>query len=142
MMKTFLLATVAVVCLGQSASGPAKTRYRTLVEVAKAHVKEVDVQKFRALREAHPELVLIDVRETEEWLKGRAAGALHISKGTLEHDIEAAVPQVDRFIVLYCHSGARSALAAENLDRMGYINVYSLDGGLTAYEAAGLVMEK
>jgi rhodanese-related sulfurtransferase len=143
LMKTLLLATLAFACWGQSAApAPSNTGYRALVEEAKAHVKQVDLQKFRELRQARAELVLIDVRETEEWVKGHAAGALHISKGMLEHDIEAAVPQKDKFIVLYCHSGARSALAAENLDRMGYSNVYSLDGGLTAYEAAGLAIEK
>jgi rhodanese-related sulfurtransferase len=140
-MKTLLFAAVAAVCFGQSA-GPGNTGYRTLVQEAKAHIKQVDLQRFRELRQAHPELVLIDVRETEEWINGHAAGALHISKGMLEHDIEAAVPQKDKFIVLYCHSGARSALAAENLERMGYSNVYSLDGGLTAYQAAGLGVEK
>ena len=71
--------------------------------------------------------MFIDVRESEEWAKGHAAGALHISRGMIEHDIEAKVANKQALIVVYCHSGARSALAAENLMRMGS-NVYSLDG--------------
>lgn len=143
-MKTLLLANaVALVCLGQSAtSAPPNAGYRALVQEAKAHVKEVDIPKFRELRQAHPELVLIDVRESEEWANGHIAAAVHISKGLLERDIEAAAPRKDGVIVLYCHSGARSALAAENLKRMGYSNVYSLDGGVTAYQAAGFTLEK
>ena len=143
-MKTLLLVTAgALVCRGQSAPPvEADAGYRALVQEAKAHVKQVDGQKFRELRQTHPELVLIDVREGEEWATGHAAAAVHISKGLLEKNIEAAVPQKDAFIVLYCHSGARSSLAGENLMRMGYSNVYSLDGGLAAYEAAGFPVEK
>ena len=143
-MKTILLVTAAALaCLGQSAPPVvADAGYRALVQEAKAHVKQVDGQKFRELRQAHPELALIDVREDEEWDNGHAAAAVHISKGLIEKNIEAAVPQKDRFIVLYCHSGARSSLAGENLMRMGYSNVYSLDGGLAAYQAAGFLVKK
>lgn len=143
MIKTLLLAAASTLaCLGQSAPPAPGDAYRALVEEAKAHVKQVDGQKFRELRQAHPDLVLIDVREGEEWAKGHAASAVHISKGLLEKNIEATVPQKKAFIVLYCHSGARSSLAGENLMRMGYSNVYSLDGGLAAYQAAGFPMEK
>ena len=143
-MKAILFAAaLAGMCLGSPQSQPvADSEYRAIVQDAKAHVKQVDIEKFRALREAHPEVVFIDVRESEEWTKGHAAGALHISKGMIEHDIEAKVTDKQAVIVLYCHSGARSALAAENLMRMGYSNVYSLDGGFTAYQAAGLAVEK
>ena len=143
-MKAVLFAaTLAGMCLGSPQSQPvADSAYRAIVQDAKAHVKQVDTEKFRALRVAHPDLVFIDVRESEEWAKGHAVGALHISKGMIEHDIEAKVTNKEAVIVLYCHSGARSALAAENLMRMGYSNVYSLDGGFTAYQAAGLPVEK
>jgi rhodanese-related sulfurtransferase len=142
-MKVFLLCAIAVAaCSAQTPAPVANPAYRAIVQEAQAHVKRVDVQQYRALREAHPDLMLVDVRETEEWAKGRAAGAIHISKGLIEHDIEAKAANKDVTIVLYCHSGARSALAAENLQRMGYRNVYSLDGGLTAYQAAGLPMDK
>jgi len=143
-MKLFVIAAIAsAVCVAQppaeKASGAA---YRAIVQEAQAHVKRVDVQQFQTLRQAHPDFVFIDVRESEEWVKGHAAKALHISRGMLEKEIEGKVPAKDTTIVLYCHSGARSALAAESLVRMGYRNAYSLDGGLTAYEAAGLPMEK
>jgi len=143
-MKAILFAAaLAGMCLGSLQSQPvAAPAYHALVQDAKAHVKEVDIQKFRALREAHPDLVFIDVRESEEWARGHAAGAQHISKGMIEHDIEGKVTNKEAVIVVYCHSGAPSALAAENLMRMGYSNVYSLDGGFTAYQAAGLPVEK
>ena len=105
-------------------------------------MKRVNVQEYRALRAAHPDILLVDVRETEEWAKSHAAGAVHISKGLIEHDIETKAPNKEATIVLYCHSGARSALAAESLMKMGYANVYSLDDGLTAYVASGLPTEK
>ena len=143
-MKAVLFAaTLAWMCQGSPQSQPvADSAYHAIVQDAKAHVKQVDIEKFRALRVAHPDFVFIDVRESEEWAKGHAAGALHISKGMIEHDIEAKVTNKGAVIVLYWHSGARSALAAENLMRMGYSNVYSLDGGFTAYQAAGLPVEK
>ncbi len=142
-MKIILLTAIAAMsCFGQSASKSANPAYTALVKEAQAHVKRVDIAQYKTLRAAHPELYLIDVRETEEWDKGHAAGAIHLSKGTIERNIEEKVSKKDATVVLYCHSGARSALAAENLMRMGYTNVYSLDGGMTAYEAAGLPMEK
>ena len=141
-MKVLLLgATVTLAVFAQAPVPAASPAYRAVVKDAQSHVKRVDVLQFRALRSAHPNLVLIDVREADEWSKGHATGALHITKGMIEHDIEAKVPQMGATIVLYCHSGSRSALAAENLQRMGYTNVYSLDGGLTAYQAAGLPVE-
>ena len=144
-MKSLVLgAVLAAACFGQSPAPEkvANPAYRALVQAAQAHIKRLDIQRFRAFREAHPGVFLIDVRETEEWAKGRADGAIHISKVMIEHDIEATVADKNAAIVLYCHSGARSALAAENLMKMGYSNVYSLDGGITAYEAAGLATEK
>ena len=143
-MKTLLFPLLlATSCLAQQP--PAKSAnpaFQALVREARAHIKHVDIHQFRALRETHPDLLVIDVRETEEWAKGRASGAIHISKGLIERDVEAKVPDKAATVVLYCHSGARSALAAENLMRMGYSNVYSLDGGFTAYEAAGLRVDK
>lgn len=143
-MKAVLIAAaLAGMCLAAPQPPEVeKPAYEALVQEAKSHIKRVDIKKFRALRESTPDLILIDVREGEEWANGHAAGAVHISKGLLEHDIEARVANRDAVIVLYCHSGARSALAAENLMRMGYTNVYSLDGGLTAYQAAGLPLGK
>lgn len=140
----FLLftAVLAVSCLAQPPAPAPNAAYRAIVKEAQEHVKRVDTQRFRELLAAHPDLTLVDVRETEEWTAGHAAGAVHISKGLIEHDIEARFPDKGAFLVLYCHSGSRSALAAESLTRMGYANVYSLDGGLAAYQAAGLPAAK
>src|SRR5216683_2521547 len=86
--------------------------------------------------------VLIDVREDSEWAAGHAAGAVHIGKGVIERDIESKVSQKDAKLVLYCGGGSRSALAADALMKMGYSNVFSLAGGLGAYKAAALPLEK
>jgi rhodanese-related sulfurtransferase len=128
-------------CSAQEPAKPANPAFRALVSQADAHIRHVDAKELGRLIAAHAEYVLIDVRETEEWTTGHAASALHISRGVLEGRIEAAVPDKDKRIILYCAGGARSALAAESLQRMGYLNVYSLDGGMAACKAAGLPME-
>ncbi|MBL8221269.1 MAG: sulfurtransferase [Bryobacterales bacterium] len=88
------------------------------------------------------EVVLIDTREESEWAAGHAAGAVHLSKGIIERDIERTVPEPGRRMVLYCGGGYRSALAADNLQKMGYTNVYSLAGGWRAWTEAGMQVEK
>ena len=87
-------------------------------------------------------LRLVDVREDNEWAKGRIKGAVHLGKGVIERDIEQAIPDKQAEIVLYCGGGFRSALAAENLQRMGYSNVWSMDGGWREWVAAGGETEK
>jgi rhodanese-related sulfurtransferase len=87
-------------------------------------------------------LLLIDVREDTEWQAGHAASAIHIGRGTLESGIERAAPDKAQRVVLYCRSGSRSALAADTLQKMGYSNVFSLAGGFTGYQAAGLPSQK
>lgn len=99
---------------------------------SKARVREVSAAQTIAQRAADGSLVLIDVREDREWNLGHAAGAVHMSRGTLESKIDAAVPR-DATIVLYCASGNRSALAAESLSAMGYTNVASLSGGFRGW---------
>jgi rhodanese-related sulfurtransferase len=124
--------------------GPAKATnpgFRALVSEANAHIRHVDTKELGSLIADHADYVLIDVRETEEWTNGHAAGAQHISRGVLEARIEAAVPAKDKRVILYCASGNRSALGAESLQRMGYTNVWSLDGGMAAYKAAGLPLD-
>ena len=86
--------------------------------------------------------VLIDVREDREWAEGHAAGAIHLSKGVIERDIESEIPDKSTTMVLYCGGGYRSALAADELQKMGYTNVISLDGGWRAWNQAGLPVEK
>lgn len=99
---------------------------------SKSRVREVSAAQTIAQRAAGDALVLIDVREDREWNLGHAAGAVHMSRGTLESKIDAAVPR-DATIVLYCASGNRSALAAESLGAMGYTNVASLSGGFRGW---------
>src|SRR5262245_44990293 len=109
-----------------------------LVEDAKGRIREVtidDVERMRAGREAFE---LIDVREEEEFRSGHVPGARHLCKGILERDIEGAVLDRDAQLVLYCGGGFRSALAADNLQKMGYTRVASMDGGWRAWTAAGL----
>ena len=109
---------------------------------AKTRVKEVDADQLKKMQSSSEKFLLIDVREDSEWAAGHAAGATHLGKGVIERDIESKVPQKDAKIVLYCGGGSRSALAADALMKMGYSNVFSLAGGMTAYKSAGLPTEK
>ncbi len=109
----------------------------SLVDDAKARVKEVAVDETLARLEENPDAVLIDVREDSEWAAGHATGAKHIGKGIIERDIESLVPDHFTEIILYCGGGFRSALAGDALQKMGYTNVYSMAGGWRAWIAAG-----
>jgi rhodanese-related sulfurtransferase len=113
-----------------------------LVNEAKSRIKEIDIEGLKRLKQSGERFRLIDVREESEWAAGHAAGAEHISKGVIERDIETKVPDKNEKLVLYCGGGFRSALAADALQRMGYTNVYSLDGGWRAYVESGLPVEK
>ena len=113
------------------------SRFLNLTAEALKTVKEVSVAEVRALLAEDPHaLCLIDVREESEWARGHAAEAVHLGKGVIERDIEKIVPNIDTPLVLYCGGGYRSALAAENLQRMGYRNVRSLAGGWSAWCAS------
>lgn len=126
-------------------SGQAKThneRFVALVNDAKSRVQEMDIDQYRRLRESGDAHLLVDVREESEWAAGHAGGATHIGKGIIERDIESKVPDRNTKLVLYCGGGYRSALAADNLQRMGYTDVYSLAGGWRSWTGAGLPVEK
>lgn len=112
--------------------------FLALTAEAKAHVKEISISEYRALPSDY---LLIDVREDNEWTAGHAKGATHLSRGIIERDIETSVPAKETKIVLYCGGGYRSALAAESLGKMGYVNVWSLDGGWRAWNQAELPVE-
>lgn len=103
-----------------------------LIADAKSRIKEVTPGETIAMRASDPAVVLVDVREDREWNLGHAAGAVHMSRGTLESKIEQAVPRAVR-VVLYCASGNRSALAAESLMQMGYGDVASMSGGFRGW---------
>ena len=112
-----------------------------LVNDAKSRVKQIDLDGYRKLRAAGEAHVLVDTREESEWAAGHVAGAIHLSKGIVERDIEARVPDHAATLVLYCGGGFRSALAADNLQKMGYTNAISLDGGWRALKDSGLPIE-
>lgn len=112
-----------------------------IVQDAKSRVKECTVADVKRRREAGERFTLVDVREEGEYAAGHAAGAVHIGKGVIERDIEAKVPDPATPLVLYCGGGFRSALAADALQKMGYTNVVSMDGGWRAWTEAGLPVE-
>jgi len=114
--------------------------FLALVNDAKSRIKQIDIDEYKKMpRENH---ILIDIREDREWDAGHASGAYHLSKGVIERDIETEIPDKSTTLVLYCGGGFRSALSADELQKMGYTNVISLDGGWRAWNAAGLPVEK
>jgi rhodanese-related sulfurtransferase len=113
-----------------------------IVDDAKSRIGQIDIDQYKRMREAGEEHVLVDTREESEWAAGHAAGAIHLSKGIIERDIEAKIPDHNATIVLYCGGGYRSALVADNLQKMGYKNPISLDGGWRAYKDSGLAVEQ
>jgi rhodanese-related sulfurtransferase len=116
--------------------------FLALVNDAKSRIREMDLDGYKALAASGAEHILIDTREESEWAAGHAVGAIHLSKGIIERDIEGKVLEKSSTLVLYCGGGFRSALAADNLRRMGYENAISLDGGWKAWVAAGMPVEK
>ncbi len=106
-----------------------------LVQEAKTRIKEYSVDQIRQRQEQGDSFQLVDVREESEWQAGHVAGAVHLGKGILERDIETRIPDLNADIVLYCGGGFRSALAADALQKMGYTNVSSMDGGMRGWRA-------
>ena len=109
-----------------------------VVAETRPRVRETDVPGVRARIERGESFHLVDVREDSEWERGHLPGAIHIGRGVIERDIEKLIPDPDADIVLYCGGGYRSVLAAESLQRMGYRNVTSMDGGFRGWTEAGL----
>jgi rhodanese-related sulfurtransferase len=105
-------------------------RFLKIVDDAKSRVRETDVDTVKKRLDSGDKVRLVDVREESEFAKDHLPGAIHLGKGVIERDIEARVPDVDAEIILYCGGGYRSALAADNLQKMGYTNVISMDGGI------------
>jgi rhodanese-related sulfurtransferase len=100
-----------------------------LVNDAKRRIKQTIPEEVKVRLDKGEKLLLVDTREDNEWNKGHIKGAVHLGKGIIERDIEVKVPDKDQEIILYCGGGFRSALSAENLQKMGYKNVVSMDGG-------------
>jgi rhodanese-related sulfurtransferase len=115
--------------------------FLALVNDARARVKETDVEGYLAVKTAGEPHVLIDVREESEFAAGRLPGSIHLGKGIIERDILAKVPDKNAHVILYCGGGFRSVLAAENLQKMGYTRVVSMDGGWRAWKQGGHEIE-
>lgn len=117
-------------------------RFVTLVDDAKTRIEEITPDQIKEKQDSNTDFVLLDVREQDEWQQSHIAGASYLGKGVLERDIEQEYPNTDKEIVLYCGGGYRSALAADNLQKMGYRNVKSLAGGFRSWIEAGYPIEK
>ena len=112
-----------------------------VVNDAKTRVRENTPEDVKRKRESGDRFHFVDVREDDEWRKGHAAGAIHLGKGIIERDIEKAIPDNNAEIVLYCGGGFRSALAADALQKMGYTNVISMNGGWKRWRELGYPIE-
>ena len=119
----------------------AHARFEKLVAEAKKNITEISPQDA-ATRSKSGEAVIVDVRDKDEWDEEHIPGATHMSRGTIELDIEEKVPDPNAMIICHCGGGGRSALAAETLQKMGYKNVHSMAGGFKAWKTAGLPTTK
>jgi rhodanese-related sulfurtransferase len=117
-------------------------RFLKIVDDAKTRVRETNVDTVKKRMDAKDKFTLVDVREESEFAKDHLPGAVHLGKGIIERDIEARVPDLHAEIILYCGGGFRSALAADNLQKMGYTNVISMDGGIRDWREKGYPLEK
>ncbi len=117
-------------------------RFLALVNEARKRIRETTVQEVKKRMDAGEKLILVDVREESEVARGRIPGAMHLGKGIIERDIEKTIPDTNAEIILYCGGGFRSTLAAENLQRMGYKNAVSMDGGWKGWNENGYPTQK
>lgn len=117
-------------------------RFLDLINSVRVNIRECTVQDVKSRQEGGDSFLLIDVREDHEWQAGHLPGAEHLGKGIIERDIEERFPDVDAELILYCGGGFRSALAADALQKMGYTNVISMDGGFRGWKDAGYPIEK
>ena len=113
-------------------------RFLQIVNEARAKVRECSIEDLKAAMEGNQKLLVFDTREDHEWANGHIPGAIHLAKGIVERDIERVVPDPEETIYLYCGGGFRSALVAENLQRMGYTRCISVDGGFRVWKEKGL----
>ena len=116
---------------------PHAPRFLDLVNDVKLRVRECTIDDVKAKLDRREQFHLVDVREESEWAKDHLPGAIHLGRGILERDVEARIPDTAAEIILYCGGGFRSALAADNLQKMGYQNVISMDGGIRDWRAKG-----
>src|SRR6267154_6400188 len=116
-------------------------RFLKIVDDAKSRIKQTDVDEVKKKLDRGDKFLLVDVREESEFIKDHLPGAIHLGKGIIERDIEGRVPDLNTPMVLYCGGGFRSAMAADNLRKMGYTNVISMDGGWRSWTEAGFPTE-
>ena len=117
-------------------------RFLKIVDDAKSRIKETNVDQVKEKLDRGEEFLLVDVREESEFAKDHLPGAIHLGKGVIERDIEGRVPDLNTPMVLYCGGGFRSAMAADNLQKMGYTNVISMDGGVRGWREKNFPMTK
>jgi len=117
-------------------------RFLKIVEDAKQRVRETNVDEVKARIDRREKFVLVDVREDNEYVRDHLPGAIHLGKGIIERDIEGKYPDLSTPLVLYCGGGFRSALAADSLQKMGYTNVLSMDGGIRGWRERAYPLEK
>ncbi len=117
-------------------------RFLKIIQDSKKRIRETTVDDVRAKLTKHENFLLVDVREESEWAKDHLPGAIHLGKGIIERDIEERVPDLNTPMILYCGGGFRSALAADNLQKMGYQNVLSMDGGIREWREKGLPLSR
>jgi rhodanese-related sulfurtransferase len=127
---------------GDSMAQQHPPRFLKIVDDAKTRVRETNVEEVKKKMDSGGKFILVDVREESEFAKDHLPGAIHLGKGVIERDIEARVPELNAEIVLYCGGGFRSALAADNLQKMGYTNVISMDGGIRDWREKGYPLTK
>lgn len=112
-------------------------RFLQIVQDARKRIRETTVDEVKARLDRGDKLLIVDVREESEWAKDHLPGAIHLGKGVLERDVEERVSDPTTEMILYCGGGFRSALAADNLQKMGYSNVLSMDGGIRVWREKG-----
>ena len=117
-------------------------RFLKIVEDTRKRIGEVTIDEVKAKLDRREKFLLIDVREESEYAADHLPGAVHLGKGIIERDVEARVPDQDTPMVLYCGGGFRSALAADNLQKMGYTQVLSMDGGIRGWREKGFALTK
>jgi len=117
-------------------------RFLKIVNDAKSRVRETNVEEVKKRMDRGETLAIIDVREESEFAKDHLPGAIHLGKGIIERDIEARIPELDKELILYCGGGFRSALAADNLQKMGYNNVISMEGGIREWREKNYPLTK
>lgn len=117
-------------------------RFLKIVDDARSRIRETDVDTVKTRMDRGEKFLLVDVREESEFAKDHLPGAVHMGKGVIERDVEARVPELGTEMVLYCGGGFRSALAADNLQKMGYTKVISMDGGIRGWREKGYPLVK